>query len=77
MKPNIGRLDAFCRVSMGLTIVACATANLVLKPRSITHIACAAIGSMKVAEGVTRFCPLTQFIAESEKMYGPSQTEKH
>lgn len=58
MKPNIGRIDAFCRITLGLTMLACSTAKFVRKPMGSMPLMGAMIGGMKVAEGVTRFCPL-------------------
>ncbi|NEU31667.1 DUF2892 domain-containing protein [bacterium LRH843] len=72
MKPNIGRLDAYCRITMGLTILACSTAKLVRRPTATMPMLGAMMGGMKVAEGITRFCPLT-CLAEAclkEKTYG-------
>ncbi|ARK28710.1 YgaP family membrane protein [Halalkalibacter krulwichiae] len=58
MKPNIGRVDALCRITMGFTILACSTAKLVRKPDQGMLLLYAMCGGMKVAEGITRFCPL-------------------
>ena len=32
MQPNIGRLDAYCRISAGFTLLAYSTAKLIRKP---------------------------------------------
>ena len=50
MKKNVGTLDAYIRITLGLTMVG--TGILLRSPIKI------ALGSGKVAEGVTRFCPM-------------------
>jgi hypothetical protein len=55
MRQNVGRMDAYLRVSGGLTLLGWG----VMK-RSLPAIA---MGSMKVAEGVTRFCPLLYLLS--------------
>ena len=49
MKTNIGTLDRFIRITVGLTVLGCGTAKK----------CCAAviIGSAVTASGVTGFCP--------------------
>jgi hypothetical protein len=50
MKKNVGTLDAYIRITLGLAMLG--TGIIVKSPIKI------AIGSGKVAEGVTRFCPM-------------------
>ncbi|WP_209124792.1 DUF2892 domain-containing protein [Alkalihalobacillus sp. BA299] len=64
MKPNIGLINAFVRISCGLTLLAWATAKLVKKPYRSMPLFAAMIGGMNVAEGITRFCPLTYLFEE-------------
>lgn len=64
MKPNIGRIDALCRISMGFTLLAWSTAKLVRKPSRTMPLMTALMGGMKVAEGMTRFCPLTYLVEQ-------------
>ena len=47
---NVGRLDAYVRISAGLMMMSLG----VMKHKGWL----AAIGSMKVAEGITRYCPI-------------------
>ena len=47
---NVGRMDAYCRISAGLMMISLG----ILKRKGWL----AALGSMKVAEGVTRYCPI-------------------
>ncbi|WP_158734631.1 DUF2892 domain-containing protein [Alteribacillus sp. YIM 98480] len=65
MKPNIGTLNAMVRITCGLTILACSTAELTKYRRNGRHLLYAMMGAMKVAEGITRFCPLTKMITDS------------
>ncbi|WP_332633282.1 YgaP family membrane protein [Halalkalibacter flavus] len=65
MKPNIGRIDALCRITMGFTILAWSTSKLVKRPNDNVPLFAAVCGSMKAAEGITRFCPLT-YLAEQK-----------
>ncbi|GAE29493.1 YgaP family membrane protein [Halalkalibacter hemicellulosilyticus] len=58
MKPNISLIDSLCRITAGLTILAWSTAQLTKRQSSSAPILIAMLGSMKVAEGITRFCPL-------------------
>lgn len=54
MEQNVGRLDACVRVSAGLLLF-----GLGLKSRSPTRsLLMMALGANKVAEGITRHCPL-------------------
>lgn len=47
---NVGRMDAYVRISAGLMMVSLG----IMKHKGWM----AALGSMKVAEGITRYCPL-------------------
>ncbi|MCK0472348.1 DUF2892 domain-containing protein [Halalkalibacter sp. APA_J-10(15)] len=58
MKPNISLINSLCRITAGLTILAWSTAKLTKRQSSAAPILIAMLGSMKVAEGITRFCPL-------------------
>lgn len=59
-KPNIGTLNALIRIMVGLTIVSFATAKLVRKPWCFAPKLFVVLGAMKVAEGIVRFCPVTE-----------------
>lgn len=50
MKKNVGNFDAFLRITAGLSIL-----GIGIKKDSNPFIL---LGSMTVAEGLTRFCPL-------------------
>ncbi|MDQ0254061.1 hypothetical protein J2S74_001434 [Evansella vedderi] len=69
MRQNIGLINAVIRITCGLTIVAWATSKLVRRPYDSMPLICTILGAMKVAEGITRFCPLTYLFEESEYYY--------
>jgi hypothetical protein len=50
MVKNVGELDAYCRIAGGLTLL---SMGIICSSKTLS-----VLGSMKVAEGVTRFCPL-------------------
>jgi len=59
MKVNIGIGNALIRITCGLTLLAWATAKMVKRPWRDSYVVIAMLAAMKVAEGITRFCPLT------------------
>jgi hypothetical protein len=59
-KPNIGTLNALIRITIGLTMISFATAKLVRKPWCLAPKLSVMLGAMKVAEGIVRFCPITE-----------------
>lgn len=66
MKKNVGDLDAFLRITAGLSML-----GLGIKRDSNSFIL---LGSMKVAEGLTRFCPLLYLMGistEDDNMLKP------
>lgn len=62
--PNIGLLNSFIRITSGFTMLAWGTSKLIKRPFRNTPLLVIMMGAMKVAEGMTRFCPLTFFIEE-------------
>jgi hypothetical protein len=62
--PNIGIVNALIRITCGFTLVAWGTSKLVKRPLSNTPLIVVMMGAMKVAEGITRFCPLTYLFEE-------------
>ncbi|MCT8136636.1 DUF2892 domain-containing protein [Anaerobacillus sp. CMMVII] len=63
--PNIGLLNSFIRLTCGFTMLAWGTSKLVKRPYSTsTPLMVIMAGAMKVAEGITRFCPLTYLFEE-------------
>lgn len=69
MKKNVGTIDAITRITIGLTGVAWGTARMVHNPHGNLPMLVTLASAMKVAEGVTRFCPmLALFNTSSENM---------
>lgn len=58
MKKNVGTVDAIMRISCGLTGLAWATSRMVRQPYRSMPMIMAALSAMKVAEGITRYCPM-------------------
>jgi hypothetical protein len=69
MKKNVGRVDAVMRITLGLTGVAWGTAKMMRRPDDSLPMLVTLASAMKVAEGITRFCPLTaMFTADYGRM---------
>jgi hypothetical protein len=62
MRPNIGIVNALIRITCGLTVLSWATAKLVKRPFSESYLWIIMLGAMKVGEGITRFCPVTELM---------------
>lgn len=60
IKPNINIVSALIRITLGLSVVAWTTAKMVKTPWRDSYLIVTVLGAMKVAEGIVRFCPLTQ-----------------
>ena len=54
---NIGRLDAYMRISTGIVL----TSVGIMRNKGLLTV----MGSMKIAEGVTRYCPMLDLIGLS------------
>lgn len=67
VKPNIGTLNAFIRITLGFTLLGWGTAALMRRSRSNFPLFSVIMGAMKVAEGITRFCPVVYLYDEREK----------
>ncbi|NGP46077.1 DUF2892 domain-containing protein [Bacillaceae bacterium SIJ1] len=59
MTKIVGTLNAIFRIACGFTILAWSTAYMVRRPYHRGFQWFAFLGGMKIAEGITRFCPLT------------------
>lgn len=62
MKPNIGTLDRWLRLTAGLMIYG---SGLAQQRHSLSRYALLSLGSMKVAEGITGWCPLLELTGGS------------
>ncbi|RAK15084.1 Protein of unknown function (DUF2892) [Anoxybacillus vitaminiphilus] len=75
MKPNIGMINALIRITFGFSILAWTTAKMVKHPWRDSYIFLAMLGAMKVAEGVTRFCPLTALLEQYQERTAEKEVE--
>ncbi|SFM13458.1 YgaP family membrane protein [Salibacterium qingdaonense] len=58
MRPNIGMTQAFCRIVIGLVLLFWVNARSSrIRRDPEDHLLWIVIGAMKVAEGITQFCP--------------------
>ncbi|CAI8814690.1 DUF2892 domain-containing protein [Bacillus pseudomycoides] len=60
MKQNIGIMNALIRITLGLVVLSCSTAKLTRKPWCTWSKVLLWLGAMKIAEGILRFCPITE-----------------
>lgn len=72
MKKNVGTIDAITRITCGLAGLAWATARMVRHPYRSMPMIMAVLSGMKVAEGITRYCPMLEMfgvntLSEKEK----------
>ncbi len=63
MKKNVGDTDAYLRIAGGLTMLSCGILD-----RSRWMIL---LGSMKVAEGITRHCPMLHLLGMDTAHHEP------
>jgi hypothetical protein len=75
MKPNIGIVNALIRITFGLTILAWTTAKMVKRPWRDSYIFVAMLAAMKVAEGITRFCPVTALLERYQEQTAEKEVE--
>ncbi len=69
MKKNVGTFDALMRITCGLTGVAWGTAKMVKHPFRSFPLVVTFAAAMKVAEGVTRFCPMLAMLNMSSERF--------
>lgn len=58
MKKNVGTSDAFIRITLGLIGLSYSIVRMVRCPYRNSSLLIGVLSAMKVAEGLTRFCPL-------------------
>lgn len=58
MKNNVGTIDAMMRITCGLFGLAWSTSKMTSHPFKSRYSMIGAISAMKVAEGITRYCPV-------------------
>ncbi|WP_280770352.1 YgaP family membrane protein [Salipaludibacillus daqingensis] len=66
LKPNIGTLNALIRITAGFTLLGWGTAALVKHSRRNYPLFSVMMGALKVAEGITRFCPVVYLYEERQ-----------
>ena len=66
---NINTINALIRITCGLTMLSYLTAKMVRRPWKQSYIFLAMLAAMKVAEGILRYCPLTELFNKSQHMY--------
>ncbi|BAQ10675.1 hypothetical protein OXB_2204 [Bacillus sp. OxB-1] len=67
MKQNIGTVNALIRITGGLTLLAWSTAKMSWEKPSGQQLIWSMVGAMKVAEGMTRYCPMTDMLGLDQK----------
>lgn len=58
MQKNVGTFDALIRITCGLTGLAWGVSRMIRHPHRGLPVAVTMASAMKVAEGVTRYCPM-------------------
>lgn len=61
IRRNVGLLDAYLRIMAGCLLLSC--------QHKKSHPILAVIGSMKIAEGITRFCPCLYMLKKSTRQF--------
>ncbi|YCA43997.1 DUF2892 domain-containing protein [Bacillus sp. JZ8] len=59
MKPNISLVNALIRIACGLTVLSWSTARLARRLHHSSYLFMTMMDALKVAKGITHFCPLT------------------
>ncbi|MGV3467417.1 MAG: YgaP family membrane protein [Heyndrickxia sp.] len=75
--PNIGIINALIRITCGLTVVAFFTAKLSRKPWCNSYLLMIFVGAMKVAEGIVRYCPVTELIQKGQGMMNQGNNQQN
>lgn len=70
MKANISVLNAIMRITFGLAALAWATSRMVRRPNRFSFLLVAMLGAMKVAEGIHRYCPVTDVLKQNVSIGG-------
>ncbi|ERI08684.1 YgaP family membrane protein [Aneurinibacillus aneurinilyticus] len=65
MKKNVGLCDAFIRITLGLIGLSYSTARMAQRPYGMSPFIITILSAIKIAEGITRFCPLLAMLGIS------------
>ncbi|SMO74466.1 YgaP family membrane protein [Melghirimyces algeriensis] len=76
MQKNVGTWDAIMRITFGLTGLAVGISQMVRKPNRMMSLMIAMLSGMKVAEGITRFCPMLYVMGISTKTMEPHKMNR-
>ncbi|WP_226035437.1 YgaP family membrane protein [Aquibacillus saliphilus] len=79
IRQNIGILNALLRITIGLTFLTYTSVNMNRRPWRQGSILLIILSAMKVAEGIVRYCPVTDIITnyiDSNEMESGSQSEE-
>lgn len=76
VKPNIGILNALIRITIGLSLLSWSTAKLVKRPWQESYLIMVILSAMKVAEGIVRYCPVTDLYQRSQDMNQNNQNNQ-
>ena len=66
MKQNIGTVNAMVRIAGGLTLLAWSIAKMAKEKPTGAQLFVSMMGAQKVAEGMTRYCPVTDLLDMDE-----------
>ncbi|MEW9670345.1 DUF2892 domain-containing protein [Ammoniphilus sp. 3BR4] len=61
MKKNVGTIDAMIRLSLGFFALGWGISRMSRKSRGFMPFLVTLLGSQKIAEGITRFCPMLAY----------------
>ncbi|MGE8207713.1 YgaP family membrane protein [Heyndrickxia sp. NPDC080065] len=59
---NVGIVGALIRITCGLTFLSWSTAKFARRPWCNSYLVVMILSAMKVAEGIVRYCPLTDLL---------------
>lgn len=62
MKQNIGTVNSMVRIAGGLSLLAWSIAKMAREKPSGAQMFFSVMGAQKVAEGITRYCPMTDVL---------------
>ncbi|KGP89686.1 hypothetical protein N780_10190 [Pontibacillus chungwhensis BH030062] len=76
VRPNIGIINAMIRITFGLTLLCFSTAKMVRKPWRDGNWMMIMLASMKVAEGIVRYCPVVAMMEETKNNQQDKEDEE-
>lgn len=73
-KQNIGTINALTRITVGLFLMVFGAVKLVKRPWNQSYWMIVLMSAMKVAEGIVRYCPVTDVV--QQRMQDSSNKEQ-